>query len=312
MNSKGALLGATTLAGRVFRDYCEAHRFSGVAWHLFGDDAAVLTASADGADVILPETPEMLEDFPLLIDFQAGRKAAVAASGTVLASGTSAPPEGAVPLLFGANESRLLSSGPCTAPHPLSTVLLRVLGGRPVDGLAVGHVVAVTSTEEEGKEGQDELFNQTVALINAGKFKPRVYKEQVAYNLVPSAAEGGLPARMRAELEAFLGQGWLTPVQTARAGAFFGAMVALHLEFATAGAKRACAVDLRANPALEWEGAKGRGLVHAVQEEGIFVTTAGETERSIQLWICTDPLQSGMAWNLANLADHFFQLRNTN
>ena len=274
MNYKVALLGATTLAGRVFRDYIEAHQFSGVAWHLFGDDDAVLTASADGADIILPETAEYLEDFPLLIDFQTGRKAAVVAAGTVLSSGAIAPPEGAVALIFGANESRILSGGPCTAPHPMATVLLSALGARPVEGLAAGHIVAVTSTEEDGKEGQDELFNQTVALFNAASFKPKVYKEQVAYNLVP-AAEGGLPSRMRAELEAFLGTGWLAPVQTARAGAFFGAVVAMHLEFAAPASKRACAAALRANPALEWESGKSRGLVHAVQEEGIFVASAG-------------------------------------
>lgn len=311
MNSKGALLGATTLAARIFREYCEAHQFSGAVWHLFGDDEAVLTASTDGADIILPETAEYLDDFPLLLDFQRGREAPPGGAGTLLSSGTEPPPSGAALVFCGANPTRLVAGGPCAAPHPLSSVLLRTLGAKPVKGLASGHIVAVTSTEEEGKEGQDELFNQTVALFNTASFKPKVYKEQVAYNLVP-APSGGLPARVHAELETFLGTGWLAPVQTARAGAFFGTLAAVHLDFDSPAAKTACVKTLGANPALEWETKGCRGLVHAVQEEGIFVNTAGETDRSLQLWITCDPLRAGMAWNLANLADHFFQLRNTN
>jgi aspartate-semialdehyde dehydrogenase len=214
-------------------------------------------------------------------------------------------------VLAGANDARLFSGAPCTSPHPLAVVLLRVLGAKPPAGLASGHLVALTSTEDEGKAGQDELFNQTVALFNAASFKSKVYKEQVAYNLVPAPSDA-LGERLRAELEAFLGTGWLAPVQTAKAGAFFGALAAVHLDFSSPGAKAACLEGLKANPALEWEVKRSRGLVHAVKEEGIFVSPAGETERSLQLWVATDPLRSGMAWNLANLADHFFQHRQAN
>ena len=311
MKSKGALLGATTLAARIFREYCEVHQFSGAVWHLFGDDEAVLIASADGADIILPETAESLDDFPLLLDFQRGRKGPPPGAGTLLCSGTETPPPDSALVFFGANPTRLIAGGPCTAPHPLSSVLLRTLGASPVKGLAAGHIVAVTSTEEEGKEGQDELFNQTVALFNTASFKPKVYKEQVAYNLVP-AGGNGLPARVHAELETFLGKGWLAPVQTARAGAFFGTLAAVHLDFDSPAAKAAFAQTLQGNPALEWETKGCRGLIHAVQEEGIFASAAAETERSLSLWIACDPLRAGTAWNLANLADHFFQLRNTN
>jgi hypothetical protein len=311
MNSKGALLGATTLAARIFREYCAAHRFTGAVWHLFGDADTVLTASADGADIILPETVESLDDFPLLLDFQRGRKTPPPGTGILLSAGIEPPPPTAALVFFGANPTRLVAGGPCAAPHPLSTVLLRTLGAQPVNGLLSGHIVAVTSTEEDGKAGQDELFHQTVALFNAASFKSKVYKEQVAYNLVPAPPDA-LGERIRAELEAFLGTGWLAPVQTARAGAFFGTLAAVRLEFDSPAAKTAFARTLQANPALEWETQGARGLVRAVQEEGIFVSPAGETDRSFQLWITCDSLRAGMAWNLANLADHFFQLRNTN
>jgi aspartate-semialdehyde dehydrogenase len=93
---------------------------------------------------------------------------------------------------------------------------------------------------------------------------------------------------------------------------FFGTLAAVHLEFDSPASRTAFSQALKSNPALEWEPKGSRGLVHAVQEEGIFVSAAGETDRSLQLWITCDPLRAGMAWNLANLADHFFQLRNTN
>jgi len=306
-----AILGAGTLHAKVFREYLDTHPLPGVHAHLFGDDEMLMTASGEAADFIQPESPEEVQDFPLLVDFKCGRSAAIAAAGKILASGTIVPPDGAALVLFGANESRLLAHGSCTAPHPLSSVLLRALGGRPISGLAAGHIVALTSTEEEGQEGQDELFNQTVALINTGSFKPKVYKEQVAYNLVPTPGES-LPARVHAEVENFLGKGWLAPVQTARAGTFFGTLAAIHLEFGSPDAKAAFLRTRQTDPALVWQPEGCRGLVHAVQEEGIFISTAAETGRSLQLWIACDPLRAGMAWNLAGLVEQFFQHYPTN
>jgi|GEM_PF-2509268 hypothetical protein len=306
MNCKAALLGADTLAARAFRDHCEARRLPDIAWHLFTDDEAVLTASAEGAEVILPESQEALDAFPLLLDFHPARKAPLRTRGTLLHAGAGAPVPGAALVFSGADSSPLMKGAPCSAPHPLSSVLLRVMGCRPIAGMASGHIVVVASTQEEGRAGQDELFNQTVALINAGAFKSRVYKEQVAYNLVP-APTGALGARLRAELEAFWGEGWLAPVQVAKAGVFYGALAAVHLAFGDPAKKRAFAAGLRANPALFREEKGSRGLVRAVQSEDIFLSPGEESDRSLQFWVCTDPFRSGMAWNLAGLVESFFQ-----
>jgi hypothetical protein len=64
---------------------------------------------------------------------------------------------------------------------------------------------------------------------------------------------------------------------------------------------------LKSLPMLKWETKRHHGLIKAVQDDRIHAAISCEEGAAIQLWIATDTLRSGMAWNLWTLTEHFFQ-----
>jgi len=301
-----AVLGASTLSAKSFQA-AMARALPSTRLHLFGGSEIVLTSVEDSADFIQPENLEVLEDFPLWVDFTAARKQPLNPGNCrLLHSGAGAPPFGAesVHILF--NPERLFDCAILAAPHPAVGVLLRLMHGLPLQSLHHAHATILLSTSEEGQEGNDELFNQTLGLINTQSAKSRIYKEQISFNLIPELDPAAL-GRIRLEMEAFLPKGLFHPPHVARAGIFFGTLMALDFFFATPEDRGAFSSALKARPIFKWESRRHHGLIKAVQSDAIHASITGEEGNSLQLWIATDALSSGMAWNLTGLVEHFFQ-----
>jgi hypothetical protein len=302
-----AILGASTLYAKVFREYLQAHPLPGVNSHLYGDEETLLTASADSADCIQPERPEEMQDYPLLLDFKSGRKTPLTAPwARILHCGACPPPPEAVPVHASYGSTTLPASRPAASPHPAVCVLLRLLRGICLDGVLHAHAVLLLSTSEEGQDGHDELFNQTLALMNAQVARPKIYKEQISFNLVPEL-DPALPKRLGRELDAFLPAGLFRLSHVVRAGAFFGSLIALDLSFHDPSAHASVLTALREHPFLKWETKRHHGLIKAALEDRIPIAVAHDAEHDLQLWIATDALRTGMAWNLAGLVEQFFQ-----
>ena len=306
-----ALLGATSLFAKVFREYMAEHRLSEVRWSLFGDAEILLTAEGDSPDVIRAESLEDVRDIPLILDFKSPRSAPLDVESRIVACGISARGANVDPVHVFYNPGRILEKGSFTSPHPAVCVLLRLLHDLPLQGLRHAHATLLFSTSEEGKPGNDELFNQTLALMNTQSAKSKVYKEQISFNLIPDL-DADCIARISRELDAFLPKGLFTPPHLARAGMFFGTLMALDFSFSDPSAREAFASGLKDKPFLTWETKRHHGLIKAVQDDKIHAAVSCEEGDTLQLWVATDALRTGMAWNLWSLAEHFFQHYPTN
>ena len=301
-----AVLGASTLPAKTFQT-AMARTLPTVRLHLFGGSEIVLTATEDSADFIQPESPEALEEFPLWVDFTAARKQPLN-PGTcrLLHSGAAVPPPGPEPVHILFNPERLFDRTILAAPHPAVSVILRLMHGQKLQGLRHAHATILLSTSEEGQEGHDELFNQTLGLINTQSAKSKIYKEQISFNLIPELDSAAVE-RLIMEMDAFLPKGLFHPPHLARAGVFFGTLMALDFSFASPEERGAFSTALKARPIFKWESKHHHGLIKAVQTDAIHVSISREEGNSLQLWIATDALSTGMAWNLTGLVEHFFQ-----
>jgi len=81
-----------------------------------------------------------------------------------------------------ANGKGLIISNPNCSTIPL-TVVLKPLS----DEFGLERVIVSTyqSTSGAGREGMDELFNQTRALFSQDEIKPEVFQHQIAFNCIP-------------------------------------------------------------------------------------------------------------------------------
>jgi hypothetical protein len=301
-----AVLGASSLPAKSFQA-AMARTLPALRLHLFGGSEIVLTAMEDGVDFIQPESPGALEDFPLWVDFTAARKEPLnPGAGRLLHCGAGTPPQGAEPVHILFNPERLFDRAVLSAPHPAVAVLLRLMHGLPLHALRHAHATILLSTSEEGQEGNDELFNQTLGLMNTQSAKSKIYKEQISFNLIPELDPAAL-GRMRLEMDLFLPTGLFHPPHLARAGTFFGTLMALDFAFTSEEERKGFSGALKARPLFKWESKRHHGLIKAVQTDDIHASVTHEEGDSLQLWIATDALSTGMAWNLAGLVEHFFQ-----
>jgi aspartate-semialdehyde dehydrogenase len=101
--------------------------------------------------------------------------------------------------------------GRFVVPHPLALVLAEVL--RPLDhrfGLAESMAVVIRPAADFGREGVEELREQTVCLLNFARVPVETFGRQLAFNIVPQAtlASGrrDLESRIAGEVTELLGR----------------------------------------------------------------------------------------------------------
>src|SRR5262249_36666953 len=123
----------------------------------------------------------------------AGRRAFVAID---LTSASSDSP--AVPLVNIEVNPQAIPRGPglVATPHPIAQFLSTVLG--PIHreaGLDSARAVVLQPASECGEEGIDELYQQTLSLMNFRETPRRVFGRQIAFNLLPADLyrPGGVP-----------------------------------------------------------------------------------------------------------------------
>jgi len=205
-------------------------------------------------------------------------------------------------------------AGVIGAPHPVSHNLATLLMAFEKAG-AIRSVsaFAVRPASELGEKGLDELYQQTVALLNFGSVPQEVFGRQLAFNLIPSsglaaAEEAGFDSRIEDETAALtsLPSGGIR-VSSAFASVFHGHMLAVTIEFEQP-------TDL-ADLSDRIGATRGLRLI-ADPEAFSPVDLAGEDEISvlgvrpvegrstrIGLWSFCDNLKGGAALNAVRIAE---------
>lgn len=190
---------------------------------------------------------------------------------------------------------------PLAVPHPLSILLSDLVG--PLDrelGLAELVAVILRPASDFGKDGVEELREQTVGLLNFARVPAETFGRQLAFNIVPQAClageEPGLEERVARDLAAVLG--WERCRATLRllaAPVFYGHCLQMRLRFEEPMSKerieealRGGAVSLPAEAAQQATpmdvSEKRTTNFYEIAEDGLggfwLLAVAGEAERS--------------------------------
>lgn len=302
-HKKVAILDVSTLEGETFKNFLMDHPLSGVDFFYFQDKETVFTKSSEGASIILEEKKEYLLDFPLIIDFKKRRKEKYELDGFIIYA---TPQEKGKLVFYGINHKDSFIDKNFNIPHPLNCLLLRFFEIFTKMPPKIVFCNSVLSTSEEGKEGQDELYNQTISLLNLSSFKKKVYKSQIAFNISP-ISDFSFQEKMQKELDSFFENSFPLKMQFTKSGIFFGVLSFLNIVFSSEEDKNFYKDWLSRNEDFIFS-FKNEGVVEAVQKGKVLIKLNDDAQSNVlSLIVFSDPFYSGMSYNLYNLIDEFFK-----
>jgi aspartate-semialdehyde dehydrogenase len=178
---------------------------------------------------------------------------------------------------------------------------------------------AVVSTYQSvsgaGKEGMDELWDQTKSVYVLGATEPKKFPKQIAFNLIPYIGdfrEDGYTteeAKMWAETKKMLDPSIELTVTCVRVPVFVGHSEAVNLEFETPLDASEAREILREAPGVvvvdKHEDTGYITPVECVGEFGVFVSRIRNdptVANGLNLWVVSDNLRKGAALNAVQIA----------
>ncbi len=201
----------------------------------------------------------------------------------------------------------------------LAVVLTQLL--KPVNdkwGIQSLHFTALQSVSDKGKQGIDELAMQTTHLLNTRPIKPAVFKQQIAFNVMPDDSEinaTGFTLReldLRSELQELLFTDKESKVSLMpsllHVPVFYGVAIDVHLELKSD-------VDLdefeqiiakSENVELKFVDDMLSPVSHAAEMDKIFINRVRQDAsnfRQLNFWCVTDTIRSGSAINGVQIAE---------
>ncbi len=215
-----------------------------------------------------------------------------------------AGPEDGLPAVAGVRDAARLGVERLVSPHPAAVAAALLLD--PLAPLAPRRAVAtvIQPVSSEGEPGMDELFEQTRGILAfAGKPKGMLFPAQIAFNVVPAAAETAGVAELA---RAALGADYPLAIEVLQGGIFHAVSVSLYVELGESPAPaelrkriaRSAAVTAVRHP-------ERLGPVAAAGEETLqlgAVRAAGGAG-AYWIWATMDNLVRGGAANAVALAE---------
>jgi len=196
---------------------------------------------------------------------------------------------------------------------PLATVL------KPLDNAAkIKRIIISTyqSVSGAGKAAMDELYQQTKAKFVWQEIAPKIFPNQIAFNLFPHIGDFREDSyteeeyKIAEELQKILGQHVSPTVTCVRVPVFVSHSMSVNVEFENKlDAKEAEELLYEADGvvvnSLENE-MKYTTPVEAVEHDDVFVSRIrNDPSRAncLNMWICTDNLRKGAALNAVQIAE---------
>ena len=178
---------------------------------------------------------------------------------------------------------------------------------------------AVVSTYQSvsgaGKEGMDELWDQTKALYGLGDATPKTFPKQIAFNVIPfigSFRDDGYTdeeAKMWTEVHKIMDPSIRLTVTCVRVPVFVGHSEAVTLEFERPiEADEARALLREAPGVMVVDKREADGYVTPVEAAGEFAVHVSRirkdhsVDNGLSLWVVSDNLRKGAALNAVQIA----------
>jgi aspartate-semialdehyde dehydrogenase (peptidoglycan organisms) len=186
------------------------------------------------------------------------------------------------------------------------------------DAATIKRVVVSTyqSVSGAGKEGMDELFDQTRAIFSAGEVKSNKFTKRIAFNLIPHIdvfMEDGFTKeewKMTAETKKILDPKIKLTATCVRVPVFIGHSEAVNIEFEKPITADEARDILRSAPGclvVDKREPGGYMTPHeAAGEDATYISRIredGTVENGLAMWIVSDNLRKGAALNAVQIAE---------
>jgi aspartate-semialdehyde dehydrogenase len=221
-------------------------------------------------------------------------------------------PEVNVDALVGFTKKNIIANPNC------STVQM-VVALKPLHDVAkIKRVVVSTyqSVSGAGKDGMDELFKQTRAIIVADPIEKKKFTKQIAFNLIPHIdvfLDSGYTReewKMMVETQKILDPDIMVTATCVRVPVFVGHSEAVNLEFEQPITAARAREILRGAPGvLVVDKREDEGYVTPVECVGDYATFVSRirkdptVEHGLSMWIVSDNLRKGAALNAVQIAE---------
>jgi aspartate-semialdehyde dehydrogenase len=320
-----ALFDANTLVAKGVKEQLVARAFPSASVRLFTsrtDPESNLTEFAGEAMLVTAPSIESLEN--LDIAFLCGtrregalyldwpRRAGFTAIDLTLASNRRAD----VPLVNVAvnPEAIVAGVGLIATPHPVAQILSTLLAPvRKGCGLQTATAVVFQPASECGEEGIEELYQQTVGLLNFRDIPRNVFGRQLAFNLIPaslyqqeSAPCGAGTPDLESEVLKVTGGDYALSIEVVLAPVFHCHAVMAHLTLPRgAGRGDLLACFERSEGVRIGEAGEGATPAERAGEAGTILAGIRPAAAGAAFWVwaVTDNLKSGTALNAVRIAE---------
>ncbi|GJD47590.1 Aspartate-semialdehyde dehydrogenase 2 [Methylobacterium crusticola] len=186
------------------------------------------------------------------------------------------------------------------------------------DAATIRRVVVATyqSVSGAGKEGMDELFNQTRAVFTAGEVRVQKFTKRIAFNVIPHIdvfMEDGSTKeewKMVAETKKMLDPKIKLTATCVRVPVFIGHSEAVNVEFERPLSAKEATQILRSAPGVLVDDKREPGGYitphEAAGEDATYVSRIREditVENGLSFWCVSDNLRKGAALNTVQIAE---------
>lgn len=187
-------------------------------------------------------------------------------------------------------------------------------------GIARINVATYQSVSGTGKDAVDELAEQTVQVLNGMPIKPKVYPQQIAFNVLPHIDEfmenGYTKEEMKVvwELQKIFNDHTMMVNPTAvRVPVFYGHSAALHLETKNKLSAQDALALLAKMPGVKFHHGKypyPTPVLDAAGKDDVYVGRVRDDiscENGLNLWVVADNVRKGAALNAVQIAERMVQ-----
>ena len=310
------IVNPTTLVGRELASILEERGFPAarmVPIDASGENEGTLTEIGGAATVLLPASPDVFDDLDLVFFCGPAEKSAAWIARrhddgfiAIDLSETAVAPEESLPVVAGVNSNAIdeettliLSAAPFALPLILILHALR-------KHLEVESAVATVTRPAShfDQKGIDEMYQQTVSVLNLGPLPREVFDRQTAFTAYPPADAEREEALALAQLRAILGTEVPVSLLLTQASLFHGNAMALFVTFREMPDEERLREVLGRHPAIYVaDQADALTTVDAAGKDEVIVGRIARGERGFWIWTATDNLRRATALNAALIAE---------
>jgi aspartate-semialdehyde dehydrogenase len=207
--------------------------------------------------------------------------------------------------------------------NPNCSTIQMVVVLKPLhDAATITRVVVSTyqSVSGAGKEGMDELFNQSKGVFVSNLLEPRKFTKAIAFNVIPHIDvfmdDGSTKEewKMVVETKKILDPRIKVTATCVRVPVFVGHSEAVNIEFERPIDEiEARAILSRAKGVRVLDHREDGGYITPVEiagEDGVFVSrirTDPTVENGLNMWVVSDNIRKGAALNAIEIAEHLIK-----